>query len=251
MEGRKRAAEVQAAIEDLARTEGAAPPLIGHVCRTCLGLLGAVGVCASVQDPAGLYEPLCVVGPAGAAMAELQVTVGEGPGMETVNGDRPVLVGDLDAVDVQRRWPLFASAASGLGAAAVFAFPLLIGVVAVGALEIYWTRRPTRNAALVDGLLFADAALVTLTAGFWMDGAGPVPGGDGSLRTGGSDDQFLDRWPQVHQAAGMVSAQLAVGPAEAYVRLRAYAYANEQSLREVARRVVEQTLRFFPDRDAE
>lgn len=193
-------------------------------------------MCAAVRGEAGLYEPLCAVGPVGGAMAELQVTVGEGPGMETVNGDRPVMVGDLETADVQRRWPLFAPAASGLGAVTVFAFPLLVGAVAVGTLEIYWTRRPLGGAALVDGLLFADAALMTLMTGL-------APGG-------GADDSYLDRWPQVHQAAGMVSVQLETGPAEAYARLRAYAYANDQSLREVARRVVEKELRFSPGMDS-
>ncbi|MFG2088225.1 ANTAR domain-containing protein [Spirillospora sp. NPDC048824] len=156
--------------------------------------------------------------------------------METVSGDRPVMVGDLESADVQRRWPLFAPAASALGAVTVFAFPLLVGVAAVGALEIYWTRRPLGGAALVDGLLFADAALVTLMSG---------------LATGGDwDDSYLDRWPQVHQAAGMVSVQLEIGPAEAYARLRAHAYAGDESLREVARKVVEQELRFSPDMDS-
>ncbi|TDD90422.1 ANTAR domain-containing protein [Actinomadura darangshiensis] len=245
-----RAADVQAAIENLARADGASPPLINHVCLTCVQSVGAVGVCTSVRGPTGLYEPLCAVGPAGEALAELQVTVGEGPGWETVDGDRPVLIRDLDAVSAQRRWPLFAAAAAGLGTATVFAFPLLVGVVAVGALEIYWARRPLSNTAFADGLLFADAALLTLMTGITPDGDGADPADDG-FRAGGPGDPFLDRWPQVHQAAGMVSVQLQVEPAEAYARLRAHAYANDQSLREVARRVVERTLTFSPDRDSE
>ena len=48
----------------------------------------------------------------------------------------------------------------------------------------------------------------------------------------------------VHQAAGMVAAQLDVSVGQALVRLRAYAFANDRSLTEVARDVVERTLRF-------
>jgi len=45
----------------------------------------------------------------------------------------------------------------------------------------------------------------------------------------GSDFRFV-----VHQAAGMVSAQLEVSVAEVLIRLRAYALAHERLLNEVA-----------------
>ena len=48
----------------------------------------------------------------------------------------------------------------------------------------------------------------------------------------------------VHQATGMVKAQLNVGIAEALVRLRAYAYAAERPIEDVARDVVGRRLRF-------
>ncbi|REE96797.1 ANTAR domain-containing protein [Thermomonospora umbrina] len=238
---RDRAAVVRAAIEGLARAEGVSPASIVHVCRACVRVAGATGVCASVPGEKGLYEPVCAVGPAGAPLAELQTTVGEGPGMETVAGDRLVLVTDLETADAQRRWPLFAPAAVELGTAAVFAFPLLIGATAVGALEIHWGRRPSRDTMLTDGLLFADAALSALMARL-------VPEGNVPDRAGEAGEPFLDRWPEVHQAAGMMSVQLRVRPGEAYARLRAHAYANDQSLRDVAHEVVERRLTFSPDK---
>jgi hypothetical protein len=48
----------------------------------------------------------------------------------------------------------------------------------------------------------------------------------------------------VHQAAGMVAAQLDVGVAQALIRLRAYAFGNDRPLTEVAQDVVARTLRF-------
>jgi hypothetical protein len=53
----------------------------------------------------------------------------------------------------------------------------------------------------------------------------------------------------VHQASGMVSAQLGVGVGEALVRLRAYAFGHDLPLTEVARRVVDRALRFVPPGD--
>jgi hypothetical protein len=48
----------------------------------------------------------------------------------------------------------------------------------------------------------------------------------------------------VHQASGMISAQLDVSIAHALIRLRAYAFANDRPLTEVAGEVVARTLRF-------
>ena len=47
----------------------------------------------------------------------------------------------------------------------------------------------------------------------------------------------------VHQASGMVAAQLEIGVGEALVRLRAYAFANDRLLSDVAEDVVVRRLR--------
>ena len=52
---------------------------------------------------------------------------------------------------------------------------------------------------------------------------------------------------QVHQATGMILVQLGVGAEAAFARLRAYAYAHDRRLGDVARDVVERRLRFAPD----
>jgi AmiR/NasT family two-component response regulator len=48
----------------------------------------------------------------------------------------------------------------------------------------------------------------------------------------------------VHQATGMISAQLDIDMAEALVRLRAFAYTQDRPIDEVAGQVVVRTLRF-------
>ena len=50
--------------------------------------------------------------------------------------------------------------------------------------------------------------------------------------------------PEVHQATGMILVQLGVSAAVALVRLRAYAYAHDRPLRDVAADVVARRLRF-------
>jgi AmiR/NasT family two-component response regulator len=51
----------------------------------------------------------------------------------------------------------------------------------------------------------------------------------------------------VHQATGMLLVQLGISAEAAFARLRAYAYAHDQRLADVAREVVGRRLRFEPD----
>ena len=55
-----------------------------------------------------------------------------------------------------------------------------------------------------------------------------------------------DLHPVVHQATGMVAAQLEVGVGEALVRLKASAFGNGRALDDVARDVLAGTVRFDP-----
>ncbi len=65
------------------------------------------------------------------------------------------------------------------------------------------------------------------------------PGALAATLEAGADFQYV-----VHQAAGMVAAQLEVSVAEALVRLRAHAFGNDRPLAAVARDVVARALRF-------
>lgn len=55
-------------------------------------------------------------------------------------------------------------------------------------------------------------------------------------------------WAEVHQATGMVSVQLGISMDEAFVRLRAHAFAEHRPLRDVARAVVARELVLDPAR---
>ena len=54
---------------------------------------------------------------------------------------------------------------------------------------------------------------------------------------------------EIDQATGMLTEQLGVSITDAFVRLRAYAYANDIQLADVARDIVARRLRLFPDPD--
>ena len=54
---------------------------------------------------------------------------------------------------------------------------------------------------------------------------------------------------EIDQATGMVTEQLGVGMAEAFVRLRAHAYAHDRRLGDLARDIVARRVRLSPDPD--
>ncbi|WP_440071391.1 GAF and ANTAR domain-containing protein [Streptosporangium sp. OZ121] len=237
---RQRSAAVWAAINDHARAEGGQVS-IDAVCLIGARTLRAQGVGVALRGRLMGYEPVCASGPNAYRLMDLHVTLGEGPGRDALGQDRPVLVGDLSEDDTRRRWPMFAPAAVRAGARAIFAFPLLLGAISVGVLEISRAEEGwlTPHQA-ADALVFADAALLVQVQQLASpDGAvGEVK----ELRWGSAE-----RWAQVHQATGMVAVQSGTDLSAAFVRLRARAFADERSLLEVARDVVARRLRFEPD----
>jgi hypothetical protein len=166
----------------------------------------------------------------GRQLADLQLTLGEGPLFDASASSGPVLASDLADGESRSRWPGFAPAASRAGAAAIFAFPLVVGAIRAGVLGLYRDRPgPLSDFQLGDALVFADTATMLL-----LD-AQDLPASLVAYRA------------EVDQATGMLTEQLGVGIADAFVRLRAYAYANDIQLADVAREIVARRLRLFSD----
>jgi hypothetical protein len=149
--------------------------------------------------------------------------------------DRPVLEPDL-AYPVEARWFAFTPTAVAAGAKAVFGFPLQVGAVRLGALNLYRDRSGAlTDDQHADALVMAGVAARAVVA---LQAHAPRGALAAELEAG-SDFRFV-----VHQASGMVSAQLEVSIGEAMIRLRAYAFANDRLLTDVAEDVVSRRLRF-------
>jgi ANTAR domain len=177
-------------------------------------------------------------------LAELQLTLGEGPGPDAFACGGPVLASDLATVDAARRWPVFTPAARQAGAAAIFVFPLRIGAIRAGVMGLYRERPgPLSAFQLGDALIFADTATLLL-----LDAPDQAAGGPGpQTGPGGQPADLALHRAEIDQATGMLTEQLGVGIAEAFVRLRAYAYVNDLRLTDVARDIVVRRLRLRPD----
>src|ERR1022692_2871986 len=220
-----------------------APASVADVCAVCIEAVGMSGAAVTVSGKSGPGHVMCVTDEVSEQIEELQLTFGEGPRVDASADGGPVLVPDLGAGDVAARWPAFGPAALQAGAAAVFALPLQIGVIRVGVLGLYRGQPgPLSADQLGDALVFADTATVLM-----LDRADQAAGDrGGGTGPGGQPWQLALRRAEIDQATGMLTEQLGVGMEEAFVRLRAYAYAQDRRLADVARDLVARTLRMGP-----
>ena len=202
----------------------------------CVRSLPVSGVGLALMTDAGPAGIVAATDGAARELEELQFTLGEGPCVDASGTGRPVLQPDL-AATAPLRWPAFAAGALEAGVRAVFAFPLRVGAIRVGVLDLYRDRAgPLSTGDLGEALSYADAATLVLLdaqAGSPVLVAVPV----------------LDDRAEVHQATGVVSVQAAVGLAEALVLLRARAFADQRPLADLARGVLTGTVSFRKDGD--
>ncbi len=111
-------------------------------------------------------------------LAELQLTLGEGPSLDVAASGGPVLASDLANAEYGRRWPAFALAALQVDATAIFAFPLRIGAIRAGVLGLYRKQPGSLSTfQLGDALTFADAATLLM-----LDGQDQAAGDPGPAR---------------------------------------------------------------------
>ena len=213
-------------------------PAADRLCRACLPVLGVDAAAVSLIDDGESRGTFGASDAAARLLDALQFTAGEGPCLEAALTMTPVLVPDLHAQD-EPRWPAFKDAAERAGVRAVFAMPVRVGTIGLGALDLFRSvSGPLSTTQESDALLFAEAAAQILLD--LIDDADPA-----------SKAEPLDQWEQmaslsrieVYQATGMIMAQLDLSPTAALIRLRAHAFVNELTATEVAELVISRHLR--------
>ncbi len=229
--------EVTRALLAIARDVGGDRALAEQVCRACIAGLDVDGAAISLLTASAGRETLCATDTTAELLEDLQFSLGEGACVEAAVTGRPVLVPDLHHSTEVSCWPVFAAAVmeqSGVGA--LFAVPMQWGTVNIGVLNLYRMKPGSLSEAqLRDAISAADmAALMFL-----------------GVRTDPGDGEWLDHSvhgrAEIHQATGMVLVQLGVSATDALARMRAYAFAEQRLLSEVAHDVVTRRLHFTPD----
>ena len=135
-------------------------------------------------------------------------------------------------------WPAFTVAATQAGVCALFAFPLAFGPIRLGAIDLY-ARTPTDvdpddvdNMAIVSGALSRRILANALQEARNLDDDSEAE----------AESRFSRRL--IHQASGVVLAQLDVQPEDAYLLIQGHAFAERRSMREIAEDILERRIRF-------
>jgi ANTAR domain-containing protein len=209
-------------------------PLETRLCQAYLGILGGDGVALTLSYTEPDRVTLCATDDVAARLEDLQDVLGEGPGPAAYQQGH-VMVADLRTE--HERWPMFADAARKIpGTAVVYAVPVRPwndGVV--GVLTVHQADSDLPDLDRAQFLANAIGAAVVKD-----------PPDDSQLMIG----PWAAR-SQIHQATGMVVAQLRIGPDDAIALLRAHAFSHNLSLAAVADLITSRRLHFSDDAESE
>lgn len=167
-----------------------------------------------------------------ARLDETQIDLGEGPCWDAIRLISPV----AEPVFGERgrlRWPAFAAAVDGEAIKSIFAFPLSVGPLRLGAVDLY----------SLAGVAFTELETDRASA---MAGAVGRTILRNALQEMGDDTLSVGRHSRraVHQATGMVLAQLDIDADDALLTIQGYAFSSGRPVLEVADEILAGRLRF-------
>jgi hypothetical protein len=222
-------AEVLAQLARVVARRGSDQPMMLRLCQAATEILQVDGGAITVAYTEPQRVTLCFTDDMAERLEDLQDVLGEGPGPDAYRNGRPV-VSDL-TTERSDRWPMFVSAArTALSGGSLYAIPMRPRTDVFGVLTLYQST----SAPLAQGLDVAQ---------FLADAVGAAIIREPDAQTDWSGEPWTTR-AEVHQATGMVVAQLGIGVDDALALLRAHAYAHERRLTDIAKDVVNRKLDF-------
>ena len=187
---------------------------------------------ATIGDVLGT-ETLAASDGQAARLDELQFDLGEGPCWDAMRTAQPVLAPDIRGAE-QTRWPALSESLRSEEISSVFAFPLVVGPLRFGAIDLY-TARPFRMGDAQTRQAGAMAAVVSrhvLRRAITEIGGDPPEAGNAFSRR------------LIHQASGMVLAQLDVSADDALLVIQGHSFSSGRPMMEVAQEILDGRLRF-------
>ncbi|MFE6967835.1 ANTAR domain-containing protein [Isoptericola sp. NPDC057653] len=212
----------------LARIDGDLP-LAARLCIACVEVVGAESGALTVSPSPDERLVVTTSDGVSARIEDLQEVLGEGPVQLALEQDRMVVTpinGDAGSA-----FPVFSQMVRSIsGPGTAYAVPMRVRGTVMGVLSLYAADDHLAR-TLVDVQFLADAVGTSL-----LDDLEPL---DWSVQA------------RIHQAAGMVTAQLRIPPADALAVLRAHAFARSSTLQDVVDDVLDGRLDFTSDDETE
>jgi hypothetical protein len=196
-----------------------------QVCVACRDVLtGVDSVAVALHSAGAVVEVIGYSDSVAEQIEDVAMVLGEGPGFTAfTTGDT---VRARAGTREFERWPMYANEVARLGLCAVVALPLRVGGIRIGALDLYrYEPGDVPARAEIDATLLADLISYTLLEGLVARAPGAVP-----IATTHRD---------VNMATGVVAARMGIPLDEAFLRLRAFAFATSSPLLDVARSVLD------------
>ncbi|MDF2442241.1 MAG: hypothetical protein JWR01_444 [Subtercola sp.] len=210
------------------------------LCGPFLQVLPVTGAALSTIGSGLGVATICASDDAVARIDELQIDLGEGPCWDALASRRPVIHADVAAEPVPS-WPAFMEALREFDIGALFAFPLSLGELEVGSVDLYSdTPRDLSEAEVADVSALGRVAAWQVLRSVLTDDS------PNAIDVAGDPSPGFSRKPG-HPATGMIIAQLEVPATDALLLLRAHAFASGRTVRDVAHDVVTRELSFSPE----
>lgn len=210
-------------------------PLVRRLCHATRDILGVDGAALTIGYTTDHRVTVCTTDATAARLEDLQEVLGEGPGRDASTSGHHV-VAPLPSSE-GGPWPMLSEAVRAqLGPREVMALPLGMGSDPVGVLTVHRDRPFSPEEAEV--------------AQFVADAIGAAVARDHDATSEPPSEPWLTR-SRVHMATGMVVAQLRVAPDDALALIRAYAFAHDMTLIEVAEGIVDRQVRLDSESQGE
>jgi hypothetical protein len=196
-----------------------------------LDVLPVTGAAVSTLGEFLGSETLSATDDRAARLDELQFDLGEGPCWDALRLSRPVLEPDVNHPSFV--WPAFSSALREHDVASIFAFPLIVGSLRIGAIDLYslepvslgesQTRQASAMADVVGRRVLRNA-----------------------LASVDVEEHPVSAYSRrlIHQATGMVLAQLELTADDARLVIHGHAFSAGKTMKEVAQDILDGRLAF-------
>jgi hypothetical protein len=178
-------------------------------------------------------ETLSATDALAARVDELQFDFGEGPCWDALGTGRPVLEPAL-RTRPRHTWPSFSPAIERENVESLFAFPLVLGTLRIGAVDLYSSKPVELNPTQTQQAESMASVVSRHVLRHALDEA------DGDYR----DDGNAHSRRVIHQATGMVLAQLRLPADDARLVIQGHAFATDQSMMDVAKAIINRQLTF-------
>jgi hypothetical protein len=160
-------AEMRRVLGDAVADGDPAVSMADRLCRACVQLLEVDGAAISVMLEGSSQGTIGSSGELSRRLDELQFTFGEGPCIDAVRLEVPVIAENL-ADPSEQRWPAYSPTVVGLGVYAVYALPIVLANSVVGALDLYRHHPGSlQGDRWLGGLMATELAVVPML-GCWQ-----------------------------------------------------------------------------------